>query len=114
MILWGLRKCLRHWMLCLIYEGIRLEDKKSLWEVVAIEQFTGRHEHCGKHRSVDAWRYAKDERHLQALKEFLQMRGKYLDKCGRLISTRMNESLHALKARYANKIYCWMETGPTL
>ena len=106
-LLWGLRERLRHWMLCLIYEDIPLEDKKYLWEVVTVEHFTGCHEHCRKHRSVDPWRYAKDETHLQALKEFLEMTSKYLDKCGRLISTQMNESLHALKAHYANKIYYW-------
>ena len=56
---------------------------------------------------MKAWRHHNDAVHLEGLKEFLCMTSKYLDKCGRLISTQMNESLHALKAHYANKLFCW-------
>lgn len=106
-LLWGLKEHLRHWMLCLVYEDIALDEKKHFWEVVTVEHFSGHHEHCPEHKPVKAWRHHNDAVHLEGLKEFLCMTSKYLDKCGRLISTQMNESLHALKALYANKLFCW-------
>ena len=106
-MLWGLKEHLRCWMLCLIHEDITLEEKKHFWEVVTIEHFSGVHEHCPEHKEVKAWKYHLDENHMSALREFLIATSKYLDKCGRLISTQMNESLHALKAHYANKLFCW-------
>ena len=106
-LLWGLKEHLRHWMICLIYEDMTLEEKKRYWEVVTLEHVAGCHEHCPPHKAVKPWKHSLDESHVGALKEFLLQTSKYLDKCGRLISTQMNESLHALKAHYANKLFCW-------
>ena len=105
--LWGLKEKLRHWMLLLLCEDMTLERKKFYWETVTAEHFAGNHEHCPQHSQVSAWRYGGDAMHMAALKEFLCATSHYLDKCGRLISTQMNESLHALKAHYASKMFCW-------
>ena len=109
--LWALKEHLGCWMLCLICEDITLEEKKYFWEFVAIERFGGVHEHCPEHKEVKAGKHHLDESHVNALRQFLFATSKYLDKCGRLISTQMNEILHALKARYANKLFCWGRSG---
>ena len=106
-LLWGLKEKLRHWMLLLLCEDITLELKKFYWETVTVEHFSGNHENCPLHKGVTRWRYGDDQRHVEALKEFLLQTSHYLDKCGRLISTQMNESLHAIKAHYADKMFCW-------
>ena len=106
-LLWGLKEHLRRWMVRLICEDITLEQKKYLWEVVTIEHFSGSHEHCVPHGATAQWRFCREADRVQALKEFLMLTSKYLDKCGRLISTQMNESLHAMKAHCANKLFCW-------
>lgn len=106
-LLWGLKEKLRHWMLLLLCEDITLEQKKFYWEVVTAEHFAGNHEHCPRHTHVNPWRYGGEAMHVAALKEFLRATSHYLDRCGRLISTQMNESLHAVKAHYANKMFCW-------
>lgn len=94
-------------MVRLICEDITLEQKKYLWEVVTIEHFSGSHEHCVPHGATAQWRFCREADRAQALKEFLMLTSKYLDKCGRLISTQMNESPHAMKAHCANKLSCW-------
>lgn len=106
-LLRGLKDRLRHWMLILLGEDITLERKKYFWEVVTVEHFSGHHEHCPEHKEVACWRYSGDVDHVTALKEFLLLTSHYLEKCCRLVSTQMNESLHALKAHYANKMFCW-------
>ena len=106
-LLWGLKEHLRHWMLRLICEDITIEKKKFYWEVVTVEHFTGFHDHCPPHGPVTIWKYSLEPQHLDALREFLQQTSHYLDRCGRLVTTQMNESLHAIKAHYANKLFCW-------
>lgn len=106
-LLWGLKEHLRRWMLMLICEDITLEKKKFYWEVVTVEHYTGCHTHCPRHGPCLSWSHSADPVHIDALRAFLAQTSKYLDKCNRLLSTQMNESLHALKAHYANKLFCW-------
>lgn len=83
-------------MLCLVYADITL-DEKNFWEVVTVEQFSGHREHCTEHKLVKAGRRA-----FGGVERFSLQ-----DKCGRLISTQINESLHAFKVHYANKLFRW-------
>lgn len=106
-LLWGLKEHLRRWMLCLICEDITVEKKKYYWETVTVEHYTGFHKHCPPHGPATIWKYSLEPQHVEALRDFLRETSHYLERCGRLVSTQMNESLHAVKAHYANKLFCW-------
>ena len=80
--------------------------KIFLWRNV-VNHFSGNYSDCLKHKPIHIWNGISIECNKDALITFIDKTCKLLTKCSVAHSTQMRESLHAVKAHFANKMICW-------
>lgn len=71
------------------------------------KHFDGDHSCCMPHRPTDRWSGIDVGNNRELLRAFLKKTSGLLYKCDTRHSTQMCESLHAVKAHFANKLYSW-------
>lgn len=109
-VLYGLHDRLARFLKDLIYNDlITLEKKEQLWINVA-NHYCGDHSQCMPHGKSYKWPAAEKEGAKEALELFLSKTLKIIQKVRKNLTTQLNESFHALKAKYANKDYLWLSS----
>lgn len=106
---YGLYDRLRRFLQSLIYKEMSIERKLELWNNAA-DHYCGDHTHCEPHGPAHNWRYANDQQAVVFLRNFLKKCERVLQNCDGNLSSQLNESFHALKAKYADKNYQWIES----
>lgn len=102
----GIKLKLERFFQSLMHLDATEEDKIDLWMNV-VEHFSGNHTSCIKHKPTRIWSGILIDGNKEALTTFLKKASKLLTKCNTAHSTQMCESLHAIKAHFANKLICW-------
>lgn len=102
----GLKGKLEAFFRVLLHLDETNEWKKWKW-CNAVNHFAGDHSDCPAHGEAMPWRDIDVGENRQLLTEFLEKTAQLFDKCDPRHSTQMCESLHAVKAHYANKLYAW-------
>lgn len=108
-ILSGLHQRLAKFLRYIIYLDIPLEEKEAMWLNCA-NHYAGDHSNCQEHGDSYDWPGKYINGGKEALLNFLKKTIKIIRKCNGLASTQLNESYHALKAKYANKDFCWIDS----
>ena len=82
------------------------EWKKSKWMNV-VRHFDGDHSDCEPHSEVPRWIDIDRGENRELLSQFLAKSSALFDRCTMQHSTQMCESLHAVKAHFADKMVAW-------
>ena len=102
----GIKGKLESFFRSLLHLDETTEWKKSKW-CNAVNHFAGDHSNCPSHGHTVPWRDIDVGGNRRILTEFLEKTAQLFDKCDLRHSTQMCESLHAVKAHYANKLFAW-------
>lgn len=106
----GLKGRLFSFLKDLIYcDNLSLEEKENHW-MNAANHFMGDHSQCLPHGPSKEWAGASKEHSRELLEIFLSKTLKILQKVRKNLTTQLNESFHAIKAKYANKDFLWLSS----
>lgn len=108
-VLNGLQDKLACYIKYLAYLDISIDEKEKKW-LNSANHYFGDHSNCDKHGPTREWGGKSREGAYDLLKEFLYKTIKSLRKSSTYVSTQLNESYHALKAKYSSKDICWIDS----
>lgn len=108
-LLYGLHEKLHRFLKFLIHLEVSSEEKQRLW-LNSSNHYSGDHSQCLPHGDSYKWPKAGSPHAKEVLDEFLKKTLKILIKCDGNLSTQLNESYHSLKAKFASKELCWIDS----
>ena len=101
---------LKKWLRTVVKSSKDADTKAEMWKN-CVGHFIGDHQHCHHEpKECKLWSFHNNANAVKLLKEFLESTEFIVRTVSPEFSTQTNESLHLLKARYANKDIRW---GPT-